>query len=87
MTSAEVVVNLLRAAIVVGLLVLVMHSKWLAAQWWELLKPVWQDVRQWIGQVVIGAGCYVIRLGARLSGIYTAKVDAHNHKKLEVSYE
>jgi len=81
------VVTLIRLMIVVGFAVLFWHSKWMAAQWWELVKPVWFDTRKWCGQRVIAAGVWFIRAGARLSGVYRISIKRNKEKKLEMSYE
>ncbi|GEM_PF-5041967 len=84
---SEFVVTGLRVVIAMGLVVVLWYVCPLGRMYLELLEPVWQDVRRLIGQVVIDAGCYVIRIGARLSGFYVARFDLVTPKKLEISYE
>jgi cytochrome c biogenesis protein CcdA len=84
---SEFVVTGIRVAIAVGFVVLFWHLGTLVSMYVELLEPVWLSVRKWIGQVVIDSGCWVVRIGARLSGVYIARFVMATPKKLEISYE
>ena len=84
---SEVIVTGIRVAIAVGSVVLFWHLGTLVSMYVELLEPVWLSVRKWIGQVVIDSGCWVVRIGARLSGVYIAGFVLTTPKKLEISYE
>ncbi len=84
---SDLVVTGIRVAIAVGFLVLFWHLGTLVSMYVELLEPVWLGVRRWIGQVVIDSGCWVVRMGARLSGVYIARFVLTTPKKLEISYE
>jgi cytochrome c biogenesis protein CcdA len=83
----EIVVLVLHILIVGGLCVVLYHIGTLIRWYGELLEPVWLGVRRWIGQVVIDSGCWVVRIGARLSGVYIARFVLTTPKKLEISYE
>ncbi len=85
--SAEIVSVVLCIGIVGGLLYLLWHFGFFCQLYWELIEPVWMDVRLWIGQVVIDSGCWIIRIGARLSGRYLVHFGMVTPKKLEISYE
>lgn len=84
---SEFLVTGIRVVIAVGLVVLLWHVGPLVRMYLELLEPVWLGVRRWIGQVVIDSGCWVVRIGARLSGVYIARFVMATPKKLEISYE
>ncbi len=84
---SEIVVTGIRVVIVVGFAIVLGYTGTFVRMYIELTAPIWKGVRRWIGQVVIDAGCYVIRIGARLSGFYIARFVMETPKKLEISYE